>query len=135
MLKNKKSTALVFGIAAMAMVAVTGCTKNATLVVKTAPEITRTISFATDIVPIFGTSCSITGCHNSGGKAPDLTASKAFASLTNGNYINTATPASSELYLWLTGKRSTAMPAGATNDPSSINELVLAWIKQGAQNN
>jgi len=27
------------------------------------------------------------------------------------------------------------MPLGAANNPSNINNLMLAWIKQGAKNN
>ncbi|HZX58685.1 MAG TPA: hypothetical protein VFE54_08165, partial [Mucilaginibacter sp.] len=73
-------------------------------------------------------------CH-SGKQAPNLSAATAYVALTTGGYLNTGTPNTSELYLWLTGKRAVAMPSGATNNPSNINALVLAWIKQGAKNN
>jgi len=49
--------------------------------------------------------------------------------------VNMATPENSVVYLWLTGKEAISMPAGAANNPSNINALMLAWIKQGAKNN
>ena len=95
----------------------------------------KTVSFAGDIVPIFSKSCSIAGCHASGGKAPDLSDGKAFGSLSSGGYLNIGTPKSSKLYLALTGKGGIAMPVGGASNPSNINNLVLAWIQQGAKNN
>lgn len=111
------------------------CYKVTTLVVPTDEEVTRPVSLATDLIPLFASNCSKSGCHNSGGIKPDLSADNVFASLTNGNYINLSTPENSEIYLWMTGKRAVSMPVGAANNPSNINQLVLAWIKQGGQNN
>lgn len=111
------------------------CTKNITVYQDNSAEVTSPVSFSKDIIPIFSSKCSISGCHNSSGHVPDLTETKAFNSLINGNYVNTATPEQSEVYLWLTGKKNTAMPVGGPNNPSNINNLVLAWIKQGAKNN
>jgi len=79
-------------------------------------------------------SCALSGCH-SGTVAPNLSAATAYNALENGNLINTSTPKSSEVYLWLTGKKAVAMPAGSANNPSNINALMLAWITQGAKNN
>ncbi len=110
-----------------------GCYKNRTLDNDTGEEITRPVSFATDMIPIFNASCNSSGCHNTGGKAPDLSPSNAYNSLQNGNYVNTSAPENSELYLWMTGKRATPMPVSGIN--KDYNALVLAWIKQGAQNN
>ena len=56
-----------------------------------------------------------------------------YTSLTVGNYLNTEAPESSSLYQWMTGKKSTPMPVGGIN--KDFNALVIAWIKQGAQNN
>ncbi len=112
-----------------------GCTKDTTIIIQDTAVITRAVSFSQDIQPIFKTSCNNVGCHNTGEKRPDLSAANAYASLSTGNYLNVAQPENSELYLWLTGQRATAMPMGATKNPDSINELVLAWITQGAENN
>jgi len=111
------------------------CYDAATVVVDNGPAITKTVSFKTDIVPIFNKSCSVAGCHNSGGRAPDLSADKAYNSLLNGKYLDTGSPDQSSLYLFLTGKKTPQMPLGASSNPSSINQLVLAWIQQGAKNN
>jgi hypothetical protein len=110
-----------------------GCYKDTTVVLDTGSEITRPVSFAADIIPIFNKSCNLSGCHSAGGKTPDLTAANAFNSLSSGNFLNTSDPENSELYLWLTGKKSTPMPVGGIN--KDYNALVLAWIKQGAKNN
>lgn len=109
----------------------TGCYKDKTVISDTDEQITRSVSFTADIIPILNSSCNISGCHSSGGKSPDLTVSSAYNSLAG--YINTGEPQSSELYLWMTGKKGTPMPVAGSN--KDYNALVLAWIKQGAQNN
>ena len=110
-----------------------GCYKDKTVILETGEEITRTVSFATDILPIFNNSCNVSGCHSQGGKSPDLSAGNAYNSLLNGNFINTSDPQTSALYEWMAGKRGTPMPVSGVN--KDYNSLVLAWIKQGAQNN
>jgi hypothetical protein len=110
------------------------CTKTTTVPIDNTPAITTTVSFSKDIQVILTKSCAISGCH-SGTVAPNLSAATAFNALGNGNFIDTNTPESSTVYLWLTGKKAIAMPAGAANNPSNINALMLAWIKQGAKNN
>ena len=110
-----------------------GCYKTETVVKETGDEITRTVSFTQDLVPIFNASCNSSGCHNAGGKSPDLSPVNAYGALTNGGYVNTGDPEGSELYLWMTGKRGAPMPTSGINP--DYNSLVLAWIKQGALNN
>ena len=131
MLRNKN----IVGIISMAIVVLllSGCYKDKTVVFDTGDEITRTVTFTSDIIPIFNSSCNGSGCHNSGGKSPDLTASNAYNALMSGNYINLGDPQNSELYQWITGKRGTPMPvSGIIKD---FNARILAWIKQGANNN
>lgn len=110
-----------------------GCYKDKTVIFDTGEEITRPVSFTGDIIPIFNSSCNSSGCHNAGGVKPDLSVANAYTALANGSYINTGTPESSELFLWMTGKRGTPMPLSGPN--KEYNALILAWIKQGAQNN
>jgi hypothetical protein len=110
-----------------------GCYKDKTIVSDTGAEITRPVTFSNDIVPIFTTNCALSGCHTAGGHVPDLSTANAYNSLKVGNYFNTTTPESSVIMLWLTGKKTTQMPVGGMN--KDINALVLAWIKQGANNN
>lgn len=117
------------------IIALQSCYKVATVPKSTAVEvITTPVSYAIDIQPLFNASCIESGCHNTGGKAPDLTADKSYNALINGNYIDVGNPENSSLYLWLTGKKATPMPPGAFN-PGNINNLTLAWIQQGALNN
>lgn len=131
MLRNKTIMGAILISTAVLMLA--GCYKDKTIVFDTGAEITRPVSFAGDIIPIFNKSCNGSGCHSSGGIAPDLTAANAYISLQKGNYLNTQAPASNELFLWMTGKKGMPMPtSGPIKDD---NALVLAWIKQGAQNN
>jgi hypothetical protein len=109
-----------------------GCYKDKTLV-SDVPEITRTVSFSQDIIPIFNESCNLSGCHSSGGQKPDLTEPNAYNSLATGGYVDKSTPENSLLYLKVSGQKGTPMP------PSGVNKeyaaLILAWIKQGANNN
>ena len=110
------------------------CSKITSVRVDSSPEVTGIVSFSKDIQPILSKTCAIGGCH-SGTIAPNLSNATAYNTLKNGNYINTGSAETSEVYLWLIGKRSMAMPSGAANNPSNINALTLAWIKQGAKNN
>jgi hypothetical protein len=119
--------------AGLLLAALSGCYKNSTVVSETGNEVTRAVSFSNDIIPILDKSCNTSGCHNSGGKAPDLSGANAYNSLTNRGYVNTGDPLNSELYLWISGKKSTPMPVSGVN--KDFNALVLAWIKQGASNN
>jgi hypothetical protein len=127
--KNKISGLL----AGLGVLMLTGCYKNSTVYSDTGTEITRTVSFSNDILPFLDNSCNISGCHNSGGRAPELSTANAYTSLTNGGYINVEDPSASLLYLWMTGKKGTPMPVSGIN--KEYNALVLAWIKQGAINN
>ena len=116
------------------MLTMIGCSKSTTFIEDNSPAITGTVSFSKDIQPILTKSCALSGCH-SGSVAPNLSSATAYNALTNGNFVSVGTPANSLVYLWLTGKESATMPLGATNNPSNINALMLAWIKQGAKNN
>lgn len=110
------------------------CTKNSTLLIDNSPAVTKTVSFKTDLIPILVASCAKSGCHN-GSVSPNLSETSAYNSLINGNFTSLATPDNSLVYLWLTGKESSTMPLGSSNNPSNINGLMLAWITQGAKNN
>lgn len=128
--------AIVYTLIVMSILIFAGCSKDATLYPNTdGAVLNKDVSFATDIIPIFNQTCTISGCHNTGGHIPDLTASKAYIALVNGGYLNLADPKSSKLYMRLTGKLTPAMPLSGTSNPSNINALVLTWITQNAKNN
>ncbi len=97
------------------------------------PGISGPVTFAPDVVPIFTKNCSLSGCHVSGGQVPDLSASNAYSSLINGNFINTSSPKESEIYLWMKGLETLPMPPSGSKPTETA--IVLAWIEQGAQNN
>ena len=117
------------------LLTVQSCVKDSTVYLDNAAAVTAPVSFSKDIVPILTNKCGISGCHASGGHVPTLTADVAYNALINGNYVDLSNPNTSSVYLWLTGKKSTAMPAGGPSNPSNINNLVLGWIQQGAKNN
>ena len=131
---SKKIIAITSILVATCMILITGCYKAIT-VIPQGDEVTRAVSFKDDLMPIFASSCSLSGCHTTGGIKPDLSPDKSYNSIINFNYVDITTPDNSEIYLWLTGKRAVSMPVGATNNPSNINQLILAWVKQGATNN
>ncbi len=109
----------------------TSCYKDVT-VPTTAPEVTKDISFSTDVLPIFTSNCA--SCHSTGGQAPDLTAANAYNSVTGGDYLDLSTPTNSELYMRMAGLGSEGvMPPSGANPANAAT--VLAWIKQGAKNN
>ncbi|HEY8661070.1 MAG TPA: hypothetical protein VIL78_18705 [Hanamia sp.] len=109
-----------------------GCYKDKTVILDV-PTITRTVSFSQDIIPIFNKSCNTSGCHSTGGQAPNLTETNAYNSLTIGNYFDKANPQNSVIYQKMTGKRGTPMPVSGVHKDYAA--LVLAWITQGANNN
>ncbi|MDB5145506.1 MAG: alpha-L-arabinofuranosidase [Mucilaginibacter sp.] len=131
---SKKRIGIVLFVIVSFIVIMVSCTKTTTVPLDNTPAITTTVSFAKDIQPILIKNCAVSGCH-SGSVAPNLSVATAYNDLENGNLINTSTPKSSDVYLWLTGKKVVTMPAGAANNPSNINALMLAWITQGAKNN
>ena len=114
---------------------IAACRKDITFIIKDEPvPVTDTVSFSKDLVPIFSKNCALSGCHVTGSHVPNLMADKAYNSLMS-KYVDTKTPENSIIYERLTGKLNPIMPMGRTNNPSNINSLVLAWIKQGAKNN
>ena len=129
-----KKIATLSGFITIMMIAITGCYKTSTIVVNPGSSITQTMSFKTDIIPLFTSSCAKAGCHVAGAKNPDLTEANAYNDLVDGSYIKANDPESSVLMLWLTGKKSPVMPMGAGPD-EKINAKIYAWIKQGAKNN
>ncbi len=113
-----------------------GCEQDTTLTIKDVPVVvTKTVSLSKDLIPLFSKNCALSGCHATGGHSPILMSDNAYTSLTVGGFINLKDPASSKIYERLTGVLSPAMPMGRASNPSNINSLVLAWIKQGAKKN
>jgi hypothetical protein len=130
---NRIRIALVSAVFLLAVVFTPGCYEGTVVDLRSDLEITGDVSFSADVIPIFENSCSISGCHNTGGIAPDLSTANAYNSLSNGGYLDINNPEASSLYGYVSGALTPAMPIGGA-DPV-IAATVLAWIQQGAQNN
>jgi len=93
------------------------------------PDPEDTISFSQQIVPIFNEQ-GCTGCHNTGGQQPDLTADYSYNSITGMGLVNTDDPPMSKIYYY-------PLPDGShfAKYTSSQAALVLQWIEQGAHDN
>lgn len=88
-----------------------------------------TVSFATDVMPIFNASCNMSGCHASGAFAPDLSPANAYNNLMSEGRIDTANPSTSPFYIKIT---TGSMKSFTTAVQASV---ILAWIEKGALNN
>jgi hypothetical protein len=108
----------------------------------TAPQpvvnISSNVSFDTVIVPILTANCAIKGCHVTGGQVPDLTATNAWNSLTGLGYVpvddtSASSAMSCILYSKITAKVNKMPPTGSLTATETAE--ILAWIKQGSQNN
>ncbi|MCP4311032.1 MAG: hypothetical protein GY790_07205 [Bacteroidetes bacterium] len=90
-------------------------------------DLPETVSFSTNVQPIFTTSC--TNCHN-GTIPPNLLPDDSFLELTGGGYIETDDPENSELY-------KSINTGGSMNQYTSELDraMILKWIVQGAKEN
>jgi len=130
---TKKRIVPAIAVMALAVFFAPGCYKSTTVDLSSDQEITREVSYANDVLPIFEKSCSISGCHTAGGISPDLSTANAYNSLINSDYLDLANPENSKLYGFVSGTLTPVMPVSGA-DPE-IAAMILAWIKQGAQNN
>lgn len=92
------------------------------------PDPTVEVSFSDEIEPIF-TNSDCTACHDTGGRAPDLTTGNAYPAIVP-EFVNLDNPEESEIY---------TKPNPAGSHPKMYSEadaaLILAWITQGAKDN
>lgn len=86
------------------------------------------VSFSGDIMPIFNNGCNNGVCHGAGATPPDLTEANAYNAIMDG-YVDTVTPEASILY--------NTMESGTmkTYTNPGDEDIILAWIQQGAKNN
>jgi len=92
-------------------------------------EVPDSVLFSANIIPIFNTSCNLSGCHSKGGIPPNLSEADAYTSLTFFGYVDVDVPESSILYQEIT---TGSMVDNATDQDRA---LILEWIKQGALDN
>jgi hypothetical protein len=112
--------------------AFSNCKKDNTA---TQPSLPAVVSFSGNIVPIFTTYCSISGCHTGTASAAsmNLSASVAYAQLFHKHEIDTITPTNSMLYIRMNATASPMPPSGKLS--SYDISLVLKWIQQKAKDN
>lgn len=104
-----------------------------------------TVSFS-QVQTIVNRSCGATGCHSSGGQAPNLssTGSTLYGTLTgtsvrecsNNKLVAASNPSSSALVGLITGKCTLRMPLGCTSSPclsQADTDTLSNWITQGAK--
>lgn len=102
-----------------------------------------TVSYATDVQPIFNTDCA--GCHTNGGANGGLDLSEG---VSHAHLVGIPSPSfgtvrvvagepdSSFLYQKLTGNQSDGSPMPPTGLlPADKQELVRVWIEEGALDN
>lgn len=98
-------------------------------------EITTNVSFSANVLPILTTDCATnSSCHGSGGHSPELSADKAYDNLTGLGYTDTTDAEGSIVYKLIISTSGNKMPPNGNLAPEKIG-YILAWIKQGTQNN
>ena len=112
---------------------------------KTDDNPNESVSFSSDIQPVFDISCATSGCHRAGHSTSlDLSGGSSYSNLVNvesKNYapLELVEPGNSEdsvLYLKIMGNSKTGskMPPGGTRSDASVANI-RAWITEGAENN
>lgn len=105
----------------------------------TAPQVdfTKPVSYAANIQPILTKDCATAGCHLTGLVAPDLTSANSYLELTQdpGQYVDTSNAEESQLYKRIISTNPGYQMPRTTKLTNAEIGLILAWIKQGAQNN
>ena len=127
---------LFFISVALLALSIQSCKKDYLYVQKFVPP-PPDLSFATNIYPLM-TSYNCANCHSPGDNFPDLSTSQnAYSDITTGNQqLINSNPASSRFYIAVTSAYngiSGQMPTNAPYLTSNEQELVLAWISQGAK--
>ena len=98
-------------------------------------QLPAVVSFSTNIVPIFTSSCNSGGCHSASSPAAglNLTPTLAYNSLMVKHETYTVNPSGSNLYLEIANGEMPGPPAASLS--SYQQQLILKWITQGANNN
>ncbi|MGI9139458.1 MAG: hypothetical protein ACR2IM_10505 [Sediminibacterium sp.] len=89
----------------------------------------QAVSFKTDLMPVFNSSCAKAGCHLTGGHKPYLSSDVSYGQITNGGFVNLLVPKQSILYEMINGDMKTYMPS------ATDRQKVYDWIRNGAPNN
>lgn len=89
----------------------------------------QAVSYSAELMPLFNSSCALSGCHLSGGHHPYLNTAVSYNELINGGFVNTDIPKQSILYIMINSDMKTYIPSAADR------QKVYDWIRNGAPNN
>lgn len=89
----------------------------------------QAVSFSKDIAPMVNANCALSGCHVSGGHAPNMTIGGSYLQIVNGGFVNTVVPKQSIIYVMINGDMKQYIPAAADR------QKIYDWIRNGAPNN
>ena len=128
--------AIISGFALLMLLS--GCTPDK--VSTNCPGNCPTISFKTDIIPIFTANCATAGCHNVATGVNDhlaLDSADAYASSTQAGtgYVVPGKPTSSILLGQLYAGVPNHMPNNGQQLDACDIQKISCWIQQGALNN
>lgn len=95
------------------------------------------VFFVNDVLPIFNSSCAMSGCHDAA-TAQDGVVLDSYANIMNTGEVNPGNPGDSEVYENITeddpDKLMPPPSSGITLTQDQIN-TIYNWIASGAQNN
>jgi hypothetical protein len=126
-----KKTRAYFVLIFFAMIFFVSCEKD--YLAKETIDANTPVSYSADIQPIWNEDCAKSGCHATGFHSPILNSDISYEQLTGLGYVDTANADNSILYKSLISTTKPMPPSGKLNDKDI--SYILAWIKQGAQNN
>ena len=94
-----------------------------------------TVYFVQQILPIFQSSCALSGCHNSTTHKEDLILDSYSGILSTGG-ISVSNPTNSKIYKVMVKSGEERMPPSPASAMTSTQlALISKWIGQGAKNN
>lgn len=93
------------------------------------------IYFAQEILPIFQSTCAMSGCHDVASHKKDIILDT-YAHILSTGKIKVSNPADSKIYKVLFESGEDRMPPPPSSPTTSAQQsAILKWISQGAKNN
>ena len=98
---------------------------------------TATVSFATNVLPIFQTNCSGAFCHSPCGpnNAHEFCLASHSSILGHESVVTPGDAQNSLLVKHIEGRETPRMPYGRLPLSDSLIQVIRTWIDEGAQNN